>query len=345
MKTALFLFLILFSGVVNAGQTTVAPSDAAILYSGRVSFSSADEVSFDWPGTSIETRFDGTQIGALFNDQQNEYNVYIDGQYYSKLSPKKGQSYYELARNLKLQVHSLRISKRTEGNFGTGHFNGFVLENETKLLPPMPRSERRIEFIGDSITAGYGNMGPAEHCGSLNYYEDNDQSYAAMLARELKADYRVIAISGRGMVRNYADPQTTSKDPLPSYYGQTLQNDSSRPWDFSSWIPNVVVIGLGHNDFSTNPHPPKELFISKYREFLQLIRTKYPDASALMVSREMEPLVSYLTEILKLERESGNQKISLKNYRFTDYGCDGHPNVNGHKKIKETLLPALAVMF
>ncbi len=65
------------------------------------------------------------------------------------------------------------------------------------MQPPEPR-QRRLLFIGDSITAGYGvlcndSVGPFSP-----ETESAFHAYAAVAARALEADAHVIAYSGKG---------------------------------------------------------------------------------------------------------------------------------------------------
>ncbi len=47
---------------------------------------------------------------------------------------------------------------------------------------------------------------------------------------------------------------------MPQLWEQTLANDASTKWNFSSWVPDTVVVHLGANDLSQPPAPPFEEF-------------------------------------------------------------------------------------
>merc|ERR1712232_815511 len=64
---------------------------------------------------------------------------------------------------------------------------------------------------------------------------------------------------------------------MPQYFEQTLQRDSKSRWDFSSWVPELVVVSLGGNDFNhQNGHVPSNAtFTEAYGGFLATIIGKY----------------------------------------------------------------------
>ena len=127
------------------------------------------------------------------------------------------------------------------------------------LAKPAARA-RQIEFIGDSLTAGYGNL--SDHPRLLgerrvNRTTNTDLSFGALTAKALNADYQINAFSGRGMVRNYngGEPGTSYR----TYYDRALLHVDGDVWQNpGTWRPQLVVVGLGINDFSTaiNPGEP-----------------------------------------------------------------------------------------
>ena len=130
---------------------------------------------------------------------------------------------------------------------------------------PLPASQprpRRIELIGDSISAGYGARGnPALHNKSLASNLDralcpvNDQTsgiagggtanYIWRIAEHFGADLANIAWSGKGMYRNCCDPG----EKMPAYWLQTLGGGNhTADWDHSRFVPDMMIVNLGTND-------------------------------------------------------------------------------------------------
>ena len=87
-------------------------------------------------------------------------------------------------------------------------------------------------------------------------------SYATLVAAAVDAELHTIAWSGKGVVRNYGDLNPTSPDPMPIYYNRTLgiSKEQSMVWNPAQYIPDIVIVTLGSNDYSTTPHPSDEDF-------------------------------------------------------------------------------------
>lgn len=92
---------------------------------------------------------------------------------------------------------------------------------------------------------------------------------AAVAAQFYDADYRVHAISGRGVVRNY---DGFAGDTPPQAYPYVLFDHSVRDKD-DGWQPQAIVIALGTNDFSNSRCMPGELLGIARRAARRLRRT------------------------------------------------------------------------
>jgi hypothetical protein len=72
-----------------------------------------------------------------------------------------------------------------------------------------------------------------------------------VLARSLDAELSTVAWSGKGVYNNYNGNRV---EPMPKLYDRAVPNDKNSPWDFS-WQPDLIIINLGTNDYSTNNDP------------------------------------------------------------------------------------------
>lgn len=79
-----------------------------------------------------------------------------------------------------------------------------------------------LNFIGNSITCGYGVESENPKDPFTYDTENHFYTYAARTARALKAQHLVVARSGIGIYRNYAGPRSGSKDCMPAMYEQVL---------------------------------------------------------------------------------------------------------------------------
>ncbi len=324
------------------GQAGIIDADHPyIQYVGRFDFSNPKKVKFDWPGVYISAKFIGENISIRLNDNSNEYAVVIDNSLPKLLQKDSTKNIFIINGLSDSVLHTITIHKRTETFVGVGEFEGFILDQGCKLLPPEKRPERRIEFIGNSITCGYGVEGDSPDCHFRPGTENANLSYAAITSRGLNADYHLISYSGRGVVRNYGDSNKTSMDPMPALYDRICFYDSISKWDFTKWTPQVVVINLGTNDFSTQPFPDKNVFQNAYKNLIDRVRNLYPGVAVFCICGPMidEPCKSYIKEVIKLDQRGKRDKniffVEIPSAVLTDsdWGCDWHPNVSGMIKI------------
>jgi lysophospholipase L1-like esterase len=335
------------TGIIDA-------DDPNIQYIGRVNVSHPKSVFFDWPGVYICAAFEGTSCSVRLKNHKlenyhNEYAVIID-QYAPRLLTTDTSLIYQVATGLSDSIpHTIMIQKRTEALAGSGEFQGFILDEGKSLLPPLPRPKRRIEFIGNSITCGYGVESENPDCHFSAETENACLSYAAITARALQADYALVAYSGRGVVRNYGDSNKTSSNTMPVLYDRTCFSDSITKWNFARWIPQVVVLNLGTNDYSTQPFPDSTVFQDAYAQLLHRVRSLYPGVTMFCICGPMigEPCVRYIKEVVLQEQKRGRDKdaffIEVKESALTDsdWGCDHHPNIQGMSKIADILVSTI----
>jgi lysophospholipase L1-like esterase len=336
------------TGIIDA-------DDPNIQYIGRVNSSNPKKVLFDWPGVYICATFEGTSCSIRLKNHklenyQNEYAVTIDQRAPRLLTTTDTSTIYQVATGLPDSIpHTIMIQKRTEALAGSGEFQGFIIDKGKKLLPALQRPKRRIEFIGNSITCGYGVEGETSDCHFSAETENACFSYAAITARALQADYALVAYSGRGVVRNYGDPNKTSSNTMPVLYERTCFSDSMSKWNFAQWVPQAVVVNLGTNDYSTKPFPDSLVFQNAYARLLHRVRSLYPGVTMFCICGPMigDPCATYIKEVVSREQKMGREKdvffIEIKKSALadTDWGCDNHPNVLGMNKIADILISTM----
>lgn len=337
--------LVLNTGCALSSSHTasIAPDNKNIRYTGRIAITH-DKALFDWANTQIEFKIDAPQLELLIDDGKNDYNLFIDGKFQRIISTVQDNSVYPV--ELTEGPHLVTLTKRTGPNFGSGTFLGLRLPDGGKLLELPPRPPRKIEFIGDSYTVGYGNEGPGLDCaGVYRPYENSYLTYATMAARELKAESHLIAISGYGAVRNYGDANTTSATPVPFYYGRTLMERDDLPWDFGRWIPDAVVVKLGTNDHSTQPEPPADVFLQGVHGLLKQVHSAYGDVPVFLLADTALPqLVERMQAATQQQLAKGNRKtyfVKLTHPPKEQLGCDWHPLVSGQAAMSVELVAAL----
>jgi lysophospholipase L1-like esterase len=250
-----------------------------------------------------------------------------------------------LASNLADGPHEVRIARRNEGHGGTTTFIGFAFADGVALPPPR-RPERRLQFIGDSITCGYGSEGKSP-CPYEFWSENYEVTYAALTARHFGAEAHVIAKSGWGMWRG-ADGR--SYGVIPRIYDRQLPEAPLPVWAHDTFVPDAIVINLSTNDFGKGD--PGVYLTQAYAEFLERLRGLYPRAYLLATSSPMlggsAKLRSSEHIRLAIERrvqagDTGVDFLEFETQHLGDQlGCNSHPGKTTHAKMAAVLEAKLA---
>jgi lysophospholipase L1-like esterase len=297
-----------------------------------------------WSGSGAAARFRGTRIDARLHDPSghNAFQVMIDGAPTNAIAMQPTGDTYTLASGLAEGEHEVVFEKRTEARVGEVEFLGFVVP-DGDLLPPPPPQARRIELVGDSITAGYGNEGPNQHCRFSPTTENAFMTYGAIAARALNAEHAIVAWSGHTI------------DGMSEVYDRALPQRTDSVWDARSWTPDVVVVNLGTNDVTRGDQQPE--FVASYVKLLEHLRERYPQA--LFVSA-VGPMLTdtyppgkhtltrarkYIQAALATRKQAGDARIVYMEFATQDgstgYGCDYHPSKTTHERMAEKLVGVL----
>ena len=154
---------------------------------------------------------------------------------------KTGTQAVTVAKDLPAGKHTFAIYRQTEHDAGKVGVRAIRLDGT--LLSAPKQKDLYIEFIGDSITAAYGNLGNQATNG--NYagkplYQDATQGYAYLTAKELNADFSSVCWSGIGCKYGYGNFSMQEVYPLVRY-----RYDKNTAYDFSARQPDVIVLALG----------------------------------------------------------------------------------------------------
>lgn len=322
----------------------------SVRFVGRVDWTNPAAPRFAWPGTTVLARFAGSTIGVRLSGPTTYFDVAIDGVAQpAPLVLSAGQTNYPLATGLSAGAHELSLYRRSEaGIAGTGDttFLGMILDPAGALLPPSPPAARRIEIVGDSITTGYGDQSVNGACPNVLAAQDHDVAFGADAARTVGADLVTIAWTAKGMYRNNGGDMT---DTMPILYGRTLPDQTTDTWDFTSWIPDAVVIYLGNNDFGRGD--PGQPYVTAYEAFIARVRSHYPNALIVCVigPNITDPKLSqeraYVKAIVAAAVAAGDNKIDFLEMpqptAAEGTGCGGHPLASTHKRMGDALVAEL----
>lgn len=291
----------------------------------------ASSLEFDLEGQARwRVDQDGKQIAVFVTDSRSVQKVKVAGD---------GES------------HRYRLIKVSESNPGGAKVYNISLDSKGKFMAPPKASNRRIEFIGDSFTVGYGVEGQIGDPDENVFIATNaSKSYAFLLADSYKADFQVNAFSGRGVVRNYDNIvpewpvtrlyQYTVPGEAPTDLGQGVDSVKLM-YDFGQFHPQVIVVFLGINDFQGNPpYGDKNAFKAAYREMLAKLRDVHHGVKFLLVSTKVWPnndLTPTVKAIFDEEKAAGNTDLEFMEVFTENTALHGHPSEHSQKELANTL--------
>jgi lysophospholipase L1-like esterase len=357
MRILRLLILIVFllqpsTAIHAAGGKFFTGAAEPIQYLGRVQ--RAESVLWTWPATGFRVIYNGSRSVRLrfhadnFPDDSSADTAKmiwyrIDDRPWGQFAVEIGGTQeFTLNTPNDKNRHLLRVVKASEGQVT---FDGLTLD-DTGLLAKPPALSRRIEFVGDSITAGFRING----MGSFRNTTDHDatHAYSWLLGEKLNAEVRLIAVTAHGLVHNYGSPPEASKT-VPQYYPY-LHREYDVPNDWS-WQPDTIIVNLGTNDIAPPEAASPGAFQDAYATFLATLRRYNPQAMIIALQPfgvDYGKTAIYPAEIraaVKIRQQNGDGRVFyvdtvgwLGEGDFTD---GSHPNPQGHRKAADRLATAL----
>ncbi|MEO6849424.1 MAG: SGNH/GDSL hydrolase family protein, partial [Mucilaginibacter sp.] len=310
-----------------------------IQYFGRVDFSDPMKPRFWAGGVYIRIKFKGTSCQVMMNDEElggNNHNyieIVVDN-VPRRIQTTGKANVINIADSLSDGVHEAIICKDTESGIGYPELTGVKC---AKLLPPGPKPTRKIEYIGDSITAGTG-MDLTIPCDKGPWYDQHNayMSYGARTSRALDAQWQLTAVAGIGLTHSCCKMDII----MPDVLDKMDLRDNKIAWDFQKYQPDVVTICLGQNDGIVD----STKFCSAYVAFIGEVRESYPKADIILLTSPMgnqkltAVLKNYLTSVLTYLNDRGDKKIYKYFFsRSFNSGCGGHPDMAEHGLIAQEL--------
>jgi lysophospholipase L1-like esterase len=310
---------------------------------GRVVSQPDGSMRFGWPGIYFEARFKGAGVTAAIETDTEFFSLLVDGVERARMGPANKRVTID---GLAPGEHRVRLEKLTESQWNSSRFLGFWPSPGGTALPAPPDRKERIEFIGDSHSVGYGDTSLSRACTKQEIHDTTNTqlAFGPLVAKAKGAEYRVIAYSGYGIVRNYNGGSPT--DNLPKRYVRAIPGEDAAAND-GGWQPDWVVINLGTNDFSTALRPgeawktPAELhaaFRAGYAGFLRMLIAKYPKARFQLMSNPKwdEDLAAIEPA---LNKDAFIMVLATPVLELT--GCDWHPSVLDQAAMADKILDSM----
>ncbi len=298
-----------------------------------------------WPGSGVAFSFEGNYATIAVTDGgAGLMDLVVNGEH-SVIKLEPGKNTVQVGDGTFGTYHA-RLTRRSEfydtGYFGISSptpisFGG----DEGKGFLSTKYSERKILFLGDSITAGFGVGGFTKSCGNTPALHAPLESYAMLAADGLNAEPQLIAISGRGVVHNWdANPAPV----MPAQLDFALPDSPDTSWDHAQFMPDVIVTLLGTNDWSVID-PGRDKFRAGYRDMLSGLRERFPNAHIVTVSGPLldgEQGAAIRDGIDWAMSDLSDENISTLDLKLADFGyvwsCNSHPGQTSMKVMANDLM-------
>lgn len=337
---------------------------------GRTLYNDTENLKyFYFTASGFEAAFYGTELKVILKASNYELNkqaylvVFLDGEE----DPTKAETLvldeeekeYTLASGLELGLHSVKLLKRSEASDSVvalkkvstdGHF--------TEVSEP---KNFKIQFIGDSTSVGYGNLGSlAELKTTAN--SDGLRAYAYLTGYLLDAKISIFSASGWGVSRGYNTGGSISEtENIPNAFDYYAIDNTNKvfteagKWDHDNFVPDVIVVNIGVNDFNSagydvmNSLDRVDLeyqYYLDYTAFLVKLNNLYPDALIIAAFRFINVQSGLVDTTLEIINEANRLIGETKVHAFeveaagtlgNDYGCDYHSNIGTNKNIAQSL--------
>ncbi len=319
-------------------------------YMGRV-MQTDSSANFYWCGTSVQIKVKNSPTVKVVLGEHvdfNYYDVLIDGKYSDKIKVLKGKNTYTVATNLDNNAHVIQIFKATNTDERVTDFYGFLVEENAKILKQKHKKQLKMEFFGDSITAGHGvEVKDGDPDTYFAEFFNNYFTYAAVTARHFNAQYYNTSKSGIGITVSW------DKAIMPEIYHRLNPNDSTSQWDFSKYQPDIVVVNLFQNDNSLvlkpeheqfkkrfgNTKPSEDFIINAYADFIQSLRKVYPNANIICTLGNMDVVnegSKWPSYIKAAAKGLNDNKVYVK--IFTPKNTYGHPRIKEQQAMGDELI-------
>lgn len=348
----------LLAGSSFAAGTAESPSLKAVpasntnfVYAGRVDFSDTDAPAFYWSGNSATIGFTGDRLGVVLDDDNgdNFFDVILDGDGADRyvIACQKGRHVYPVPVDMTDTNHTVQIFRRTDPTWAGTKFEGIEIGENNHVFNPEIHHHLKIAFYGDSITSGYGVMSITHKNEGDASVMDNYAAYDALTARHFHADYHNISRSGIGILKSWY--------PLimPEMFDRLNPADPHSHWDFSKWVPDIIVINLFQNDSWLLPRekspPAREKIIQAYVDFAHSLHEHYPDATYICmlgnmdITRKDSPWPGYVREAVSKMKDEWNIHIACLEVPYKE--TPGHPNLKEQRTLASALIQEINAVY
>ena len=291
---------------------------------------------FTYTCSGIEFEFMGTSASIdVICGGKARVAVYVNDELTEDIILDKGETSLDIFSANEAQYSKITFRKLSEMGY---NYVGVKSINVTSqgMIYPSAEKAYSMEYIGDSVTCGYGI--------DNDNFGNGSKSYAALVAERFDVDYSICACGGIGVYSAYTEGNTPNRDSLIGelYDKQVIDNEL---WDFSQQY-DLIVINMGSNDnvWVRDIDERKQKFGEAYYELIAQVREANPDAYIICSYGVLS--TGLMDEIRKqadrFSSENGDSKLYCFQYELQDivrdgYGTNYHPSAKTHENMANAL--------
>lgn len=317
---------------------------------------SGSGAEFQFTGKKAVITFQGDSASLSVGNTNNHARIaiYVNGErVVDDMINRAEKSYMVVESDTDVEC-TIQIIKLSETAMSTVGIKRIETDADA-VIQPVQERDYLIEFIGDSITCGYGVDDEDRNHHFSTKTEDVTKTYAYKTAEALNADYSMVAISGYGVISGYTSDgsEKNTAQTLPQYYdklgfsyGQYLsRTPQDCSWDFAGREPDLIVVNLGTNDdsYTLTDGERQEEFQTAYEAFIEQIRSCNPNARIVCTLGIMgDRLYPYVEQAVEAyTAQTGDERVAVMKFDTQSasdgYAADWHPTEATHQKAAEKL--------
>ncbi len=286
----------------------------------------------DWTATGIEFM---AYIGGEFSfsvdcTRDTYFTVYVDDERIeTRFKVENGVvNVDDIGEN---KLRKITIRKQTEASQSLAVIKS--IDFYGMLVGPSEQKKLYIEFIGDSLTSGYGNLctNGTSSAGSA-IHSNGTLTYATLAAEYLAADINVVSNSGVGIYRGFSNQDGKGYNISDVYPLASYHRNKTEKFDFSNArVPDIVVINLGRNDYCFSNLVPEAEYKAGVLALIESVRGSYDENIPIVWVSDFGG-ASFGERIEAIFAEEGGEANGLYYIKFTENhdGGDSHPSVDAH---------------
>ena len=311
-----------------------------------------DPVALDWTGSGVEFRFRGTDVWAKLEAPAATAIMWMivlaDGCPITRFPVEPGIRLYPLLLGLEAErERTVTLMKETqcmpENPEATVLLHSLRIAGELTELPPR---ERKIEFIGDSLTSGEGALAARDNQEWVTPWFTARGNYSWYACEALNAERRILSQSGWGVCWDWEHTAENNMSDAYEYTVGVLRGPEAevrgcrKPWDFSSWKPDIVCIRLLTNDnngmnMRQSYEQERETVIRGAADLIRKVRKDNPAAKIVWILPGTQSRPELAAEAVRRVQAEGMAELyafTLPDYLPEDFGAREHPNAEWNRR-------------